>query len=122
MADSTYSWYSSITPVMSGWVVVVNTVVLFVQAGAIVRLYSTVYCDCLTCTVQGCPQDCTVCPTPCYSSTEETIVESVKSKSNMMNTWLMGVFIGFTCFCVGYALVVTVSNCRQNKGQYVCNQ
>ena len=33
-----------------------------------------------------------------------------------------GVFMGFNCFCVGYALVVTVSNCRQNKGQYVCNQ
>ena len=45
------SSYNSITPVMPGWVVVVNTLVLFVQAGATVRLYSTVYCDCLTFTV-----------------------------------------------------------------------
>ena len=73
----------------------------------------------MDCTGEGSDR---VCFPHCYSTTDKTIVESVKSKSKMMNSWLVGVFIGFSCFCVGYALVVTVNNLRQNKGQYDCNQ
>merc|ERR1711892_1450699 len=63
-----------------------------------------------------------LCSPHCYSTTDKTIVESVKHKSYMMNTLIEGFFIGFTCFCIGYAVMVTVNNCRQDKGQYACKQ
>ena len=80
------------------------------------------------CSVQVCDLDCTgsgtdkICGPHCYPTTDKTIVESVKHKSRMMNTWVEGVFVGFACFCVGYAIMITVRNCRQDKGQYVCKQ